>query len=73
MASLDTQDGPHTLIGRRRLMDAGVYVNAVLPPAASPRLRSSGTAVQTDEQMERALAGFALARDVLGPVLTRGA
>ncbi|MEW2068775.1 pyridoxal phosphate-dependent aminotransferase family protein [Streptomyces sp. NPDC007346] len=73
VVSLDTQDEIHTLLGWRRLMDTGVYVNAVLPPAASPRLRTSYTAVQTEEQLDRALAGFALARDVLGPVLTRGA
>ncbi|MEU6706183.1 aminotransferase class I/II-fold pyridoxal phosphate-dependent enzyme [Streptomyces wuyuanensis] len=70
---VDTQDELHTVIGWKRLMEEGVYVNAVLPPAASPRLRTSYTAVQTDEHLERTLAAFATVRSDLGPVLTDAA
>jgi 8-amino-7-oxononanoate synthase len=47
------------------LIEQGVYVNAVLPPAASPRLRSSYIAVHTEEQLARALEGFDAVRDQL--------
>ncbi|WP_414166916.1 aminotransferase class I/II-fold pyridoxal phosphate-dependent enzyme [Streptoverticillium reticulum] len=56
-----------TLRAWQLLVDQGVYVNAVLPPAASPRLRTSYTAVQTRAQLDRALRGFAAVRErVLG-------
>nr|ALV82449.1 putative 2-amino-3-ketobutyrate CoA ligase [Streptomyces variabilis] len=70
---VDTHDELHTVVGWKRLMEEGVYVNAVLPPAASPRLRTSYTAVQTDEHLERTLAAFATVRSDLGPVLTDAA
>ncbi|MEU9554393.1 hypothetical protein [Streptomyces fumanus] len=52
----------------------GVYVNAVLPPAASPRPRTSCTAVRAREQLDPAVAAFAAVRErVPGlPVATAG-
>ncbi|MGW2339171.1 aminotransferase class I/II-fold pyridoxal phosphate-dependent enzyme [Streptomyces sp. NPDC001661] len=60
---VETGDDLATLHAWNLLIDQGVYVNAVLPPAASPRLRTSYTAVQTAEHLERAVAGFAAVRD----------
>ncbi|MFG2265821.1 aminotransferase class I/II-fold pyridoxal phosphate-dependent enzyme [Streptomyces sp. NPDC048720] len=60
---VDTGDDLSTLRAWDLLVEEGVYVNAVLPPAASPRLRTSYTAVQTEEQLNRAVAGFAAVRD----------
>jgi 8-amino-7-oxononanoate synthase len=60
---VDTGDDVSTLLAWNLLIDQGVYVNAVLPPAASPRLRTSYTAVQTEEQLQRAVAGFRAVRD----------
>ncbi|WP_229706453.1 aminotransferase class I/II-fold pyridoxal phosphate-dependent enzyme [Micromonospora sonchi] len=51
----------------RSLMERGVYVNAVLPPAASPRLRASFTATHTPEQLKRAVAAFAEIRELTPP------
>jgi 7-keto-8-aminopelargonate synthetase-like enzyme len=62
---IDTKDEKHTLMAWNLLMEQGVYVNAVLPPAASPRLRSSYIAVHTQEQLSRALEGFVAVRDQL--------
>ncbi|GGP97663.1 aminotransferase class I/II-fold pyridoxal phosphate-dependent enzyme [Streptomyces roseolilacinus] len=56
-------DGVSTLLAWNLLIEQGVYVNAVLPPAASPRLRTSYTAAQTEEQLHRAVAGFRAVRD----------
>ncbi|WP_347350961.1 aminotransferase class I/II-fold pyridoxal phosphate-dependent enzyme [Intrasporangium sp.] len=42
----------------RRLMDLGVYTNAVLPPAASPRLRASFMATHTRDHLDRVVAAF---------------
>ncbi|WP_051846792.1 aminotransferase class I/II-fold pyridoxal phosphate-dependent enzyme [Streptomyces sp. NRRL F-5053] len=64
---VDTGDDLATLHAWNLLIEEGVYVNAVLPPAASPRLRTSYTAVQTREHLDRAVAGFAAVRErVLG-------
>ncbi|MFJ4785213.1 aminotransferase class I/II-fold pyridoxal phosphate-dependent enzyme [Streptomyces sp. NPDC088794] len=60
---VETGDELNTLNAWNLLIEEGVYVNAVLPPAASPRLRTSYTAVQTEEHLGRALAGFAAVRD----------
>ncbi|MER6702842.1 pyridoxal phosphate-dependent aminotransferase family protein [Streptomyces fumanus] len=60
---VDTGDEPATLGAWNLLIEQGVYVNAVLPPAASPRLRTSCTAVQTREQLDRAVAAFAAVRE----------
>ena len=46
----------------KRLFDAGIYVNAVLPPAVPPGkalLRSSYMATHTDEQLDKVLETFA--------------
>ena len=45
----------------RALLDAGVYTNAVIPPAVPPTkslLRTSYMATHTDEQMDRVLGLF---------------
>ncbi|WP_369212349.1 aminotransferase class I/II-fold pyridoxal phosphate-dependent enzyme [Streptomyces flavofungini] len=60
---VDTGDDISTLLAWNLLIEQGVYVNAVLPPAASPRLRTSYTAVQTQDQLQRALDGFRAVRD----------
>ncbi|MGW1280164.1 aminotransferase class I/II-fold pyridoxal phosphate-dependent enzyme [Streptomyces tsukubensis] len=46
----------------RGLMNRGVYVNAVLPPAASARLRLSCTATQRREHLDEVVAAFAALR-----------
>lgn len=52
-----------TAIAWRRLLDLGVYTNAVLPPAASPRLRTSFMATHTTEHLDRVVDAFRVARD----------
>ncbi len=54
-----TGDLMATVLMWRRLMELGVYVNAVLPPAASPRLRASFTANHTQEHLDRVVEAFA--------------
>ncbi|RJL23300.1 aminotransferase class I/II-fold pyridoxal phosphate-dependent enzyme [Bailinhaonella thermotolerans] len=52
---------------QRRLLDLGVYVNPVPPPAASYRLRTSFMATHTDEQIQQVIDAFAvLAGEGLG-------
>ncbi|MEU6381621.1 pyridoxal phosphate-dependent aminotransferase family protein [Streptomyces sp. NPDC046909] len=51
----------------RKLMDLGVYTNAVIGPAASPRLRTSWTATHTPEHVQQAIAAFAAIRDEVLP------
>jgi 8-amino-7-oxononanoate synthase len=46
-----------------RLMELGVYINAVLPPAASPRLRASLTAAHRQSHLDRVVEAFRIARD----------
>jgi 8-amino-7-oxononanoate synthase len=51
-------DDMKTLIMWRALFDAGIYVNAVIPPAVPPDkslLRTSYMATHTDEQLDRVL------------------
>ncbi|WP_338674568.1 pyridoxal phosphate-dependent aminotransferase family protein [Streptomyces sp. SCSIO 30461] len=60
---VETGDDISTLLAWNLLIEQGVYVNAVLPPAASPRLRTSYTAVQTEDQLQRAVDGFRAVRD----------
>lgn len=48
-----------TALTWRRLMELGVYVNAILPPAASPRLRASFTAIHTQAHLDRVVEAFA--------------
>ncbi|MEV0600351.1 pyridoxal phosphate-dependent aminotransferase family protein [Streptomyces sp. NPDC050315] len=59
------RDELSTLLAWKLLLAQGVYVNAALPPAATPRLRTSYTAMQTDDHLRRALAGFAAVREQL--------
>jgi 8-amino-7-oxononanoate synthase len=54
-------DDMPTLLFWNQLFDAGVYTNAVLPPAVPPSkslLRTSYMATHTDEQMDRVLSLF---------------
>jgi 7-keto-8-aminopelargonate synthetase-like enzyme len=54
-------DDMPTLLFWNELFDAGVYTNAVLPPAVPPSkslLRTSYMATHTDEQMDRVLDLF---------------
>ena len=46
----------------RQLVDAGVYTNAVVPPAASSRLRTSFMATHTPDQLDFVVDAFATAR-----------
>lgn len=52
-----------TAFAWRRLLDIGVYANAVVPPAASPRLRTSFTAAHTNDHLTQVVAAFAQLRD----------
>ncbi|WP_323374129.1 aminotransferase class I/II-fold pyridoxal phosphate-dependent enzyme [Plantactinospora alkalitolerans] len=56
-----------TLFTWHSLLERGVYVNAVIPPAASSRLRASFTAAHTPEQLKTAVAAFAAVRDLTPP------
>ena len=54
-------DDMKTFIFWRALLDAGVYVNAIISPATPPGrqlLRTSYMATHTDEQLERVLGTF---------------
>jgi 8-amino-7-oxononanoate synthase len=62
---LPTGDLSGTLLAWRGLLDRGVYVNAVVPPAASPRLRLSVGAAHTRAQLDRALDAFSAVRHLL--------
>ncbi|MGP3925868.1 aminotransferase class I/II-fold pyridoxal phosphate-dependent enzyme [Streptomyces sp. 8N616] len=62
---IDTVNEQRTLLAWNLLMQQGVYVNAVLPPAASPRLRTSYIAVHTEEHLAQALEGFVAVRGQL--------
>jgi 7-keto-8-aminopelargonate synthetase-like enzyme len=56
-----TQDMVRTLVVVKHLLDAGVYVNPVLPPAVPIEaclLRTSYTATHTNAQLDEALAIF---------------
>jgi 8-amino-7-oxononanoate synthase len=55
------------------LIEEGVYTNPVIPPAAPPGqslLRTSYTATQTKDHLERALQGFKTVGDNLGLIPT---
>ncbi|MCA2211385.1 aminotransferase class I/II-fold pyridoxal phosphate-dependent enzyme [Jidongwangia harbinensis] len=60
-----TLDVTATVLAWRALLDEGVYVNAILPPAASPRLRLSFTATHSPEQLKKAVSAFAAVRKLL--------
>lgn len=51
-------DESTALLAWRQLLDEGVYVNAVLPPAAPPRLRLSLTATHTPSQLTKIVDAF---------------
>ncbi|MGH7538231.1 MAG: aminotransferase class I/II-fold pyridoxal phosphate-dependent enzyme [Gemmatimonadales bacterium] len=58
-----------TFLFWRKLFDAGVFTNPVVPPAVPPsqcRLRTSLMATHTPEQIDRALEAFALLGKELG-------
>jgi 8-amino-7-oxononanoate synthase len=48
-----------TALTWRALLDRDVYVNAVFPPAATPRLRTSYTAEHTRAHLDQVTAAFA--------------
>ena len=57
----------NTFVSARKLLEAGVYVNPVIPPAVREGdclLRTSYTATHTKEQMDRAIEAF---KSVLRP------
>ncbi|SFC43210.1 aminotransferase class I/II-fold pyridoxal phosphate-dependent enzyme [Streptomyces aidingensis] len=56
---LHTPDVPRTIDVWNRLLERGVYLNPVVPPAASPRLRASFLATHTGEQVARAVEALA--------------
>ncbi|MEI5101463.1 8-amino-7-oxononanoate synthase [Streptomyces sp. PmtG] len=53
------RDAESTLVVWERLIRTGVYVNPVLPPAASPRLRTSYMATHTLAQLDRVVDALA--------------
>jgi 8-amino-7-oxononanoate synthase len=60
-----------TLVMWRRLYDAGVFTNPVVPPAVPPsqcRLRTSVMATHTDEQIDFALEAFSKLGKELGAI-----
>ena len=64
-------DNMKTFIFWRALLDAGVYVNAVISPATAPGrqlLRTSYMATHTDEQLDRVLETFAAVGKELGVI-----
>jgi 7-keto-8-aminopelargonate synthetase-like enzyme len=58
-----TRDWESTVLAWRQLMDAGVYTNPVIPPAATCRLRTSYMATHTQDQLEFVISAFARIRD----------
>jgi 8-amino-7-oxononanoate synthase len=54
-----TADPISTVVSWRRLLDLGVYANAIVPPAASPRLRTSFMATHEPHHLERVISAFA--------------
>ena len=66
IVSVQTGDLKQTLVMWRMLLETGVYVNAVIPPAASPRLRASFMATHTQEQLDRTLEAFVQMRSAPG-------
>jgi 8-amino-7-oxononanoate synthase len=56
---IHTGDTANTVVQWRRLLDRGVYTNAILPPAASPRLRTSFMATHQQHHLDRVVAAFA--------------
>jgi len=55
----------------KALFDAGIYTNAVVPPAVAPnqsRLRTSYMATHTEEQLDRVLEAFAVIGKEVGVI-----
>lgn len=64
-------DDVKTFVFWKALLDAGVYVNAIIAPATPPGrqlLRTSYTAVHTDDQLDRVLETFAQVGKELGVI-----
>ncbi len=64
-------DFEKTLLFWKKLLDAGVYTNAILPPAVPPNmalLRTSYIASHTDEQLEKVLTTFERVGKELGVI-----
>jgi len=59
-----------TVVLWRLLLDLGVYVNAVVPPAASCRLRVSFTASHTREHLDKVISAFSAAQELLPGVIS---
>ena len=60
-----------TFLFWRRLFDAGIFTNPVVPPAVPPsqcRLRTSLMATHTDRQIDTALESFARLGKELGVI-----
>jgi 8-amino-7-oxononanoate synthase len=58
-----TGDPITTVVAWRRLMELGVYTNAILPPAGSPRLRTSFMASHEQHHLDRVVEAFATLAD----------
>jgi 8-amino-7-oxononanoate synthase len=58
-----TGDPVTTVMAWRRLLELGVYANAILPPAGSPRLRTSFTAGHEQHHLDRVVEAFATLAD----------
>jgi 8-amino-7-oxononanoate synthase len=64
-------DDSKTFMLWKALFDAGIYTNAVIPPAVAPnesRLRTSYMATHTDEQLDRVLETFAVIGKEVGAI-----
>ncbi len=64
-------DDVKTFVFWKALLDAGVYVNAIIAPATPPGrqlLRTSYTAVHSDDQLDRVLETFAQVGKELGVI-----
>jgi 8-amino-7-oxononanoate synthase len=64
---IPTPGGMETLSTWHRLIERGIYVNPVLPPAASPRLRTSFMATHTVDQLDRVIEAFAEEAELISP------
>ncbi len=62
MVAVPMDDPRRALTHWQALLDAGIYVNLVVPPASPgdhSMLRCSVSAAHTEEQIERIIAAFA--------------
>jgi 8-amino-7-oxononanoate synthase len=66
VVGIQTGGMPETLELWSRTLAHGAYTNAILPPAASPRLRVSFTAAHTDDHLVRLVAALRAARAEVG-------